>query len=51
MLPERVKVRLAEGREKRRALYEEDRKAGTPGVALPGALARKMPKAGERWEW
>lgn len=51
VLPERVKVRLAEGREKRRALYEEDRKAGTPGVALPGALARKMPKAGERWEW
>ena len=34
-----------------RVLHEQDRAAGSPGVALPGALARKMPKAGERWEW
>ena len=34
-----------------RELYEADRAAGRQGVALPGALGRKMPRAGERWEW
>jgi integrase len=34
-----------------RGFWEEDRRKGVPGVALPGALARKMPRAGERWEW
>jgi len=31
-----------------RELYDEDRAAGRPGVGLPGALGRKMPRAGER---
>ena len=34
-----------------REMYEADRAAGSRGVALPGALDRKMPRAGERWEW
>ena len=34
-----------------RKIFEEDRAAGVPGVALPSALSRKMPRAGERWEW
>ena len=34
-----------------REFWEEDRAKKVAGVALPGALARKMPKAGERWEW
>ena len=32
-------------------MHEKDRAAGVPGVALPGALARKMSRAGERFEW
>lgn len=33
--------------------WEEDRSKGVAGVALPGALARKMPRAGEKpgWYW
>lgn len=34
-----------------RELYEADRAAGREGVALPGALSSKMPRASERWEW
>ncbi|MGI9244135.1 MAG: integron integrase [Verrucomicrobiales bacterium] len=34
-----------------RKLYDKDREAGRAGVALPGAWGRKMPRAGERWEW
>ena len=34
-----------------REMYDADRAAGCNGVALPGALGRKMPRAGERWEW
>ncbi len=32
-------------------VYESDRAAGRPGVALPDALARKLPRAGESWGW
>lgn len=34
-----------------RGIYEADREKGLPGVALPGALGRKFPRAGESWEW
>ena len=34
-----------------RELFDEDRAAGIAGTKLAGALARKMPRAGERWEW
>jgi len=32
-------------------MHDQDRAEGLPGVFLPEALARKMPRAGERWEW
>ena len=36
-----------------RKLWEKDREKEVPGVALPGALARKFPKAGLElaWQW
>ncbi|MGB0743731.1 MAG: integron integrase [Opitutales bacterium] len=34
-----------------RPLHEADRKADVPGVYMPNALEKKMPKAGKRWEW
>ncbi len=51
ILPERVKRALNEIWDDLRQLHAQDRADGVPGVALPGALARKMPQAGGRWEW
>lgn len=34
-----------------RAVFVKDRKAGRPGVALPGALERKYPDAGKEIAW
>ncbi len=34
-----------------RALHEQDRGNGLPGVALPRALERKYPNAGTEWGW
>ncbi len=34
-----------------RALFEEDVAQGKADVYLPGALAKKYPKAGATWEW
>ena len=51
VLPKRVKPMLREALEKARSLFDADRQAGVAGVALPGALARKMSRTGERWEW
>ena len=34
-----------------KGLHAADRAAGLPGVWLPEGLARKYPKAGERWNW
>jgi integron integrase len=31
--------------------FEEERRAGRPGVALPFALARKYPQASTQWGW
>ncbi len=51
ILPERVRLALDGIWEDLRQMHEKDRAAGVPGVALPGALARKMSRAGERFEW
>jgi integron integrase len=51
MAPRSLAARLREHRERLRALYRRDREAHLPGVALPEALERKWPKAGERFEW
>lgn len=51
VLPESVHAALREHLERLRSLYDKDRQAGLPGVWLPEGLARKYPRAGERWEW
>jgi integrase len=51
IIPNCLKDALKEEIAKARGLWEEDRKNGTPGVALPGALARKMPMAGLKFAW
>lgn len=42
---------LEEQVERSRRLYRIDRANGTPGVELPGALSRKLPRAGTDWRW
>lgn len=51
MLPEGITDPLAEQLEASRTVYEADRRAGLPGVHLPGAFARKDPAAATRWAW
>ena len=53
VLPEGLVDELSRQIATARILYDSDRAAGRPGVALPGngGLERKMPKAGVRWEW
>jgi integrase len=34
-----------------RALYDEDRQKGRPGVSLPYALRTKLPNAAVSWSW
>lgn len=51
VLPRGVANKLRAHKEEVRRQYEGDRVAGRPGVALPNALARRDPKAGEKWAW
>lgn len=51
VLPDSVRRSLHVWKAKLREQFESDRATNVPGVALPGALARKMPQAGTRWEW
>jgi len=51
MIPARLAPALQAHRERLRALHAQDRAAGLPGVALPDALERKWPKAGETFPW
>lgn len=51
MLPITLVAPLREHIERAKALYEEDRAAGRPGVMLPDALDRKYPKAAMQWGW
>lgn len=50
-LPKRLAQPIQEHRERARLMHETDRKAGLPGVALPGAFGEKHPGAAESWEW
>lgn len=34
-----------------RAIYDEDRTSGRPGVEVPASVARKSPRAGAEWPW
>ena len=51
VLPESLREPLKRHLARVRLLHSADRKAGAPGVFLPGALERKLPRAGESWEW
>lgn len=46
-LRESLTAHLAEVRK----VYQADRAADVPGVFMPGALDKKMPKAGCSWQW
>jgi integron integrase len=49
--PASIKAELYQHLDGRRHEYEEDRKNGMHEVELPGALARKYPKAPYEWKW
>jgi len=51
MLPASVVDGLQAHLKSRRALFEEDRRAGMASVYLPDALARKYPNAPTEWGW
>ncbi|MEW6602051.1 MAG: integron integrase [Nitrospirota bacterium] len=51
VLPDSLKDDLVHHITSVRELFEEDRKEGTSGVYLPGALERKYPNAGKEWGW
>lgn len=51
MLPASVIEGLQAHLKARRALFEEDRRAGMASVYLPDALARKYPNAPTEWGW
>jgi len=51
MLPERFTAALKEHLARVRAVYDEDRAKGIPGVYMWPALARKYPKAAVEWKW
>lgn len=51
MLPKAASAALRTQLEQARAIWQGDRAAGAPGVALPGALDRKYPHAGQEFGW
>lgn len=51
VLPQRLIPALRHQIERLRGLHQQDRAENLPGVWLPEGLARKYPRAGERWEW
>ncbi len=51
VLPESLRGAWLRHVEGLRAMHEQDRRVGLPGVALPCALERKYPNAGREWGW
>lgn len=51
MLPAALEPALREQLARAHRLWAADRSAGVPGVELPGALARKYPRAAISWAW
>jgi integron integrase len=51
LLPEALERPIAQHLIGVRSRYERDRREAVPGVALPRALERKYPSAGEEWSW
>lgn len=50
-LPKRLRESLVAHLEQVQQVHQADRAAGVRGVYMPDALDKKMPKAGQRWEW
>ena len=51
LLPDMLVSSLGDHIKSIRQVYDRDRADDLPGVMLEGALERKMPRAGEKWEW
>lgn len=53
VIPNCLKEALSKKIDESLRYWEEDRRLGVAGVALPGALARKMSRSGEKpgWHW
>ncbi len=51
MLPASLEAPLRVQLAQAHTLWAADRAAGVPGVQLPGALARKYPRAASSWAW
>lgn len=51
MVPRALRDELAQCIKRSRALWDQDRAAGRPGVEMPVALARKYPRAAESFMW
>ena len=51
MLPEAAISPLKKHLEAARAIYENDRALGIPGVQISNALERKYPNANREWRW
>tara|TARA_R100000027_G_scaffold61790_1_gene53407 strand:+ start:5561 stop:6949 length:1389 start_codon:yes stop_codon:yes gene_type:complete len=50
-LPRSLQGKLEKHLEAVRKVHDSDRAAKLPGVFMPGALTRKMPRAAQSWEW
>ena len=51
VLPSSLIEQLKPWKKQLREMWEQDKAGNLPGVALPTAMARKAPRAGEKWEW
>jgi len=51
ILPECLHEPLQEQLDQSKKIYLQDRSENLPGIALPGALARKYPAAATSWKW
>lgn len=51
MLPEALRASLRVQLTRAHDIWAHDRASGVPGVELPDALAIKLPRAGESWNW
>jgi integrase len=51
MLSRNMIPQLAKRYRINRALFDQDRRNGRPGVELPESVRYKQPKAGTRWPW
>ena len=51
LLPQAIIPALTARYRLNRAIWQEDRAAGRPGVEVPDSVARKIPRAGTDWPW